>query len=64
MESDKIYESSYKELSTISKALSTDHINIDLTKLDTETKGQILSALSSVVSKRKSAVSTIVFGAK
>ena len=52
MESKKIYESSKAELNKIKKELSTDNVTIDFTKLDSITKGKIISALQNTIAER------------
>lgn len=62
MESVKIYEESYKELTRINKETSTGEIKIDLSKLDTETKGQMLTAIRNVTNQRQKDIGKIIFG--
>lgn len=62
MESIKIYEESYKELTRIIKETSTGEIRIDLSKLDTETKGQMLKAIRDVANQRQKNIEKIIFG--
>lgn len=64
MESEKIFEMSNKELLRINKETSTDEIRIDLTKLDSTTKGLMLSAIRSVISQRTKDIEKIIFGVK
>lgn len=64
MESEKIFEISNKELHRILKETSTDEIRIDLTKLDSTTKGLILSGLRSVVLQRTKELEKVIFGVK
>ena len=62
MESTKIYEESHKELIRIARETSTGEIRIDTSKLDTETKGQILKAIRSVVNQRQKDIEKVIFG--
>lgn len=64
MESEKIFEISNKELHRILKETSTDEIRIDLTKLDSTTKGLILSSLRLIVSQRTKELEKVIFGVK
>ena len=64
MESVKIYEESYKELTRIIKETSTGEIKIDPSKLDTETKGQILTAIRNVANQRQKDIGKIIFGVR
>lgn len=62
MESTKIYEDSNKELNRIIKQTSTDEIRIDLTKLDSTTKGQMISAVRTVANQRIKDIEKVIFG--
>lgn len=64
MEGEKIYEESHKELIRISRETSTGEIRIDPSKLDTETKGQLLSAIRTVVNQRQKDIEKVIFGVK
>ena len=64
MESLKIYEESYNELVKITKSTSSDQFTIDTTKLDTESKSQLLSAINEVLSRRKKQLDKFIFGAR
>ena len=64
MESLQIYETSKKELTKIKKDLSQDLVTIDFSKFDEQTKEVVLSALSSSVSKRISAVNRVLLGVR
>lgn len=64
MESLQIYETSKKELIKIKKDLSQDLVTIDFSKFDEQTKEVVLSALSSSVSQRISAVNRVLLGAR
>lgn len=64
MESLQIYETSKKELIKIKKDLSQDLVTIDFSKFDEQTKEVVLSALSSSVSHRISAVNRVLLGAR
>lgn len=63
MEGDKIYEISREELYKIIKQ-STDEIKIDLSKLDTVTKGEMLAAIKNVANKRIKDIEKVIFGVK
>lgn len=61
MEGVGIYEESYKELTKLRKSLSSSSvISIDLSKLDTNSKGKILEALNKAVSERLPKVSSVM----
>jgi len=62
MESTKIYEESRKELIRITRETSTGEIRIDPSKLDTETKGQMLKAIRDVANQRQKNIEKIIFG--
>lgn len=62
MEGNKIYEKSREELYRISKETSTDEIRIDLSKLDTTTKGQIITAVRNVTNSRIKEIEKVIFG--
>ena len=62
MESTKIYEESHKELVRITRETSTGEIRIDPSKLDAETKGQILKAIRGVANQRQKDIEKIIFG--
>lgn len=63
MEGDKIYEISREELYKIIKQ-STDEIKIDLSKLDTVTKGEMLAAIKNVANKRIKDIEKVIFCVK
>lgn len=63
MEGDKIYEISREELYKIIKQ-STDEIKIDISKLDTVTKGEMLAAIKNVANKRIKDIEKVIFGVK
>lgn len=62
MESTKIFEESNKELHRIVKQTSTDEIKINLSKLDTTTKGQILTAVRNIAHQRIKDIEKIILG--
>lgn len=62
MEGNKIYEKSREELYRISKETSTDEIRIDLSKLDTTTKGQMITAVRNVTNSRIKEIEKVIFG--
>ena len=64
MESLQIYETSKKELTKIKKDLSQDLVTIDFSKFDEQTKEVVLSALSSSVSQRITAVNRVLLGVR
>ena len=64
MESDKIYENSLAELKSIENKFAYDSLTINLSKLDRQTKQEIINALSVVISRRKNAVIDVLQGAK
>lgn len=65
MESEKIYEESYESLTQIQRQLLTgDIVNIDLSKLDTESAGALRTAISQTISNRQSAVYSVITGVK
>ena len=66
MESTRIYEESLKELTAITKRLSTSDaikiISIDFSKLDAETKGALKSAINEVVATRRKSINNLIVG--
>lgn len=62
MEGNKIYEKSREELYRISKETTTDEIKIDLSKLDTTTKGQMITAVRNVTNSRIKELEKVIFG--
>lgn len=56
MDGIKVYEDSYSYLESLKKQLSTSIITIDVTKLDENSKAEILSELRKVIYKRSSQV--------
>lgn len=64
MESQKIYEESYNELVKIRKALSTNKVTIDLSKLDTESAAVLRQNIANGLSDRIGTLSSIITGVK
>ncbi|MBR6289198.1 MAG: hypothetical protein IKR19_07685 [Acholeplasmatales bacterium] len=62
MESKDTYQRSYEELLKIKKELASDHISIDTTKLDTNTKQEIITALQNVIVKRRGEIDSVRLG--
>lgn len=62
MESTKIYEECYKEILSMKKSLSSDVLNINFTKLDNNTAGELRDAISTVLSRRSSAIYNVIAG--
>lgn len=53
MESRDIYEKSYNYLDDIKKSLSVGSVTIDLSKLDTKSKGEVIDLLNRYCIKRR-----------
>lgn len=64
MQSVEQYENSYKELTKISKSISSDQIIINFNKLDGETSEIIRSALNKAIADRKPEVWNVIEGVK
>lgn len=62
MEGNKIFEKSREELYRISKSTSTDEIKIDLSKLDTVTKGKMIEAVRNVTNSRIKDIEKVILG--
>lgn len=62
MESIKIFEDSHKELNRIIKETSTDEIRIDLSKLDSVTKGLLLNSIRDTAIERKREIEKVILG--
>ena len=64
MESEKIYEESYKELLKLKRNIGTDQIVINMKLLDGETKNRINTELSKIISERSKEIERVILGAK
>ena len=64
MESEKIYEESFKELDNIRKHLAFDTVTIHMDRLDAASKEAITIALAQSVNFRYSEVSKVITGVK
>lgn len=62
MESKNIYEISRDEIVKIRKNLSSDSVTINLSKLDSNTKEQLITAITDVTSKRLKDIDKVVLG--
>ena len=62
MEGNKIYEQSRTELYSVLKQTSTDKIVIDLSKLDSFTKGQMIGAIRNVANQRVKDIDKVILG--
>ena len=62
MESIKIYEDSRTELLKVQKALGSSSVTIDLDKLDSVSRGQIIEVLRSIISKRNKEIESVILG--
>jgi hypothetical protein len=62
LESKDTYQRSYEELEKIKRSLASDKITIDVTKLDTNTKQEIITALQNVIIKRKGEIDSVRLG--
>ena len=64
MEGQKIYEESLIECRKIQRSLASGSINIDVNKLDSNTRGEIVQALGKVLSKRVLDIQKVLTGVK
>lgn len=62
MESIRIYEDSHEELIKIRRSLATDTITINSSKLDEQTKRELINAISNVIDKRTKETETVILG--
>lgn len=62
MESEKIYQESYKELNKLIRDLSQNKLTIDFTKLDTTTSGKIKEELLNCFVERSSEILKVIQG--
>lgn len=62
MESLKVYQDSLAEIKSVEHRMSFDTLTINLSKLDGETKNEIINALSNVLKRRKNAVIDVIQG--
>lgn len=62
MEGNKVYEQSRAELYSVLKQTSTDKITIDLSKLDSFTKGQMLGSIRNVANQRIKDIDKVILG--
>ena len=64
MESEKIYQESYKEVVKLIRDLSQDKITIDFKKLDSNTSAKIKEELLDCFVARSSEISKVIQGVK
>lgn len=64
MESEKIYQESYKEVVKLIRDLSQDKITIDFKKLDSNTSTKIKEELLNCFVARSSEISKVIQGVK
>ena len=65
MESQRIYEESYKTLTKLKKDLvSKDTITINFNEMDSESSGAIKNALLDKVASRLSSIGSVIFKAQ
>ena len=62
MEGVKIYEESNKELHRIIKQSGSDEIRNDVSKLDSTTKGEMITAIRNVAHKRVKEIEKVILG--
>lgn len=60
MESISTYEESYKQIGDLLKQNTTGTLNIDFSKLDTETAGELRRAIDNVLLRRRKEVGVMV----
>ena len=61
-QSDKRLERSFEEVKMLMKHSTTDHINIDYTKLDGNTQNELKMAISKALHKRYNELSAAISG--
>ena len=62
MESKRIYEDSYDELQRLKKTITSDTFVINSSKLDGNTKNQMIQAISKVISERSKDIQKVILG--
>jgi len=62
MESLKIYDESHKELIQIRRSMGFDSVTINLSKLDEQSKNELVQAINNVVSDRIKKVESVILG--
>lgn len=60
MEALSIYEESYKQIGHLLRQNTTDNLNVDYTKLDKETAGELRRKVDEVLLRRNKEVATMV----
>lgn len=60
MESLAIYEESYKQIGHLIRQNTTDTLNVDYTKLDRETAGELRRKIDEVLLRRNKEVASMV----
>ena len=60
MESKEIYQRSYEELIRIKKSTTGNTITINVDKLDSATKNEMLQAIVQTASRRQSAILNVI----
>ncbi len=64
MESKKIYDESYEELSKIRRSLGSDSTTINWSKLDGNTKDELNRAILNTAVKRQKEIQKVILGAQ
>ncbi len=62
MESKRIYQDSYDELIRLKKTITADSFVINSSKLDGNTKNQMIAAISKVISERSKDIEKVILG--
>lgn len=64
MEGDRIYQESLQEVRKIQRSLAATTITIEVDKLDSETRGAVVSALANALSKRALEIQKVLTGVR
>ena len=62
MESKELYEKSYQEIMKIKKSIASDTVIIHFDNLDGVTKGELITAIQNVISKRQAEIDAVRLG--
>lgn len=62
LESKELYEKSYQEIMKIKKSIASDTVIIHFDNLDGVTKGELITAIQNVISKRQAEIDAVRLG--
>lgn len=64
LENSSIYEESVEEMKAVLRTLSGDYVTLDFSKLDDNTKRDLISVLKKVIHERLRSIDKVILGAK